>query len=171
MRAARRRLDQDHQRQQAHDLGLVRHELGQQPAQADGLGAEVAPVQPVARAGRGALVEDEVHDGQDGADPVREIGLVGQAVGDPGVADLPLGPDQTLGHGGLRHQEGPPDLRGGEPAQESQGQCHLGGRGQGGMAAREDQSQSFVSHGPLLRRFRCFVAGLEESGLGLAVLA
>ena len=162
------RLDQQHQGEQPHDLGFVGHQLGQDPAQADGLGAQLLADQGVAGAGRVALVEDQVDDGQHGPEPVREVGLVRDPVGDPGVADLALGPDQPLGHGRLGHQEGAGDLGGGEPAQQPQGQRHLGPGAEGGVAAGEDQPQPVVAHGALLGRF---APGVQQGRLGVAVLA
>jgi hypothetical protein len=110
-------VHEQHQREQALDLRFVGHEVGQQPSEADGLGAEVLADQPVTRAGRIPLVEDQVEDGQYGPQPVPEVGIPRDAVGDPGVADLALGPDQPLRHGRLSDQEGARDLRGAEPAQ------------------------------------------------------
>jgi hypothetical protein len=151
------RLDQQHERQQPHDLRFVGHELGQEPSQADGLRAEVVADEPVARAGRVALVEDEVDDGQHGPQAVGELGLVGDPIRDPRVADLALGPDQPLGHGRLGDQEGPRDLRGGEASQQPERQRDLGVGGGGGVAAGEDQAQPVVAHGALLGRFAASV--------------
>ena len=122
----------------------------------------------VAGAGGVALVEDQVDDGQHGPEPVGQVGLVRDPVGDPGVADLALGPDQPLGHGRLGHQEGAGDLGGGEPAQQPQGQRDLGAGGERRVAAGEDQAQPVVAHGALLGRF---VPGVQQGGLGVPVLA
>ena len=75
-------LDQQHQGQQPQDFRLVRHQLGQQPAQPDRLGAElIADQRRSPEVARVALVEDQVDDGQDGPsrsgrsapwDPVRD---------------------------------------------------------------------------------------------------
>ena len=83
--------------------------------------------------------------------------------------DLALGPDQALGHGGLGHQEGPGDLGGLEPAEQAQGQRHLGGGGQRRVAAGEDQAEAVVVHGSHL--LRGLVAVVDELGLGVAVVA
>ncbi|KUO15622.1 hypothetical protein AQJ91_40640 [Streptomyces dysideae] len=82
------RLDEEHQREQAGHLGLVRHELGQEPAEAYGFGAQV-------RLALVPRVEDQVDDGQDALEPVRQVGVAGHAVRDAGVADLGLGADQA----------------------------------------------------------------------------
>ena len=58
-----------HQRHQAVDLGLVRRELGQHPAQPDRLVAQVRPHPVIARGRRVALVEDEVDHLQDRGQP------------------------------------------------------------------------------------------------------
>ncbi len=42
------RLDEEHQREQTQDLWFVGHELGQEPSEADGLGAEVLADEAVA---------------------------------------------------------------------------------------------------------------------------
>jgi hypothetical protein len=147
-------LDEEHQGEQARGLGLVRHQVGQQPAEADRLGAQV---------GR-ALVEDQVDDGEDPAQPVREVGVAGHAVRDPGVADLRLGADQALRHGRLGDEEGAGDLGCGEAAEQAQGQGDPGLRREGGMAAGEDQTEAFVAHGALLGRR---VRGVQEGGFGV----
>jgi hypothetical protein len=162
-------VDQQHEGEQPHHLGLVGHELGQEPPEPDGLGAQLLADQPVARAGRAALVEDQVDDGQHGPEAVGELGLAGDPVGDPGVADLALGPDQPLGHGRLGHQEGAGDLGRGEPAQQPQRQGHLGAGAERRVAAGEDQAQPVVGHGALLgRRLRL---APQQDRLGVAVLA
>ena len=62
------RVGEQHEREQAGDLALVRERRVQLPGQPDRLGAELDPVQAVAGAGGVALVEDQVehvqHDGQ-----------------------------------------------------------------------------------------------------------
>ena len=101
----------EHQRQQAERLGLVGHQGAQGPGQPDRLGAQALPHELRAGGGRVALVEQEVEHGQHGGGPVhQEVGRR-DAEGDAGVADLALGPDQPLGHGGLGDEEGPGDLR------------------------------------------------------------
>jgi hypothetical protein len=52
-----------HEREQPQRLGLVGHEPGEGAGQADGLGAQTLPYQVGARAGRVALVEEQVEDG------------------------------------------------------------------------------------------------------------
>ena len=162
-------LGQQHQREQSQDFRLVRHQRGQQPPEPDRLGAQVGAGQPVTGARRVPLVEDEVHHGQHGGQAAGQVGFARHAVGDPRVTDLALGPDETLGHGRLRDQERVRDLRGGQAAEQPEGQRDLGGRAERGMAAGEQQPEPVVAHGPLLGGFgaRCFLAGLEQGGLGV----
>ncbi len=162
------RLDQQHQRQQTHDLGLIGHEPGQQPSQPDGLRAQVLPGQLLPRAGRVSLVEHEVDHGQHRAQPDRQVGLLRHPVRDAGVADLVLGAHQPLGHRRLGHQERPGDLGGGQPAQQTQRQGHLRGGGQRRVTAGEDQPQPVVAHGPLLGGL---LTGVQQRGLGVPVRA
>ena len=56
------RVVQQHQREQARDLGVVGHQAVQQSPQADRLGAQLAAHQPIAGGGEPALVEDQVQD-------------------------------------------------------------------------------------------------------------
>ena len=65
-------------------------------------------------------------------------------VGDPGLADLALGPDETLGQGRLGDQERPRDLGRREPAQRPQREGDLGIEGKRRMAAGEDQPEPIV---------------------------
>ena len=53
----------------------------------------------------------QVQHGEDGRGPLRQQLGGRHPVGDAGVADLALGPDQPLGHRSGRHQEGAGDLR------------------------------------------------------------
>ncbi len=131
MRTVRRRAGrpprggQQHQGEQAVDLGLVGQQIGQEPAQADRLDHEVLPPQLGPGRGGVALVEDEVDDRQDRTEAVGQLGLVGYPVRDPGVADLALGPHQALGHGRLGDEEGPGDVGGLQAAQQPEGERHL----------------------------------------------
>ena len=167
VRAAPPGLGQQHEREQADDLGLVGHQRGQQPPEPDRLGAQVLADQLVAGAGRVALVEDQVDDGQHGPQAVGQVGLVGHAVRDPRVADLALGPDEPLRHGRLGDQEGPRDLGRGQAAQQAQRQRHLGGRGQRRVTAGEDEAEPVVAHRSL--RLLGLVAGMQQGGLGVPV--
>ncbi len=133
------RLGQQHQREQPEHLRLVRHELGQQPPEPDRLGAQVGPRQRRTRTRRVALVEDQVDDGEHGRDPGGQIGLRRDAVRDPGVPDLGLGPDQPLGHGRFRHQERVRDLGRGEPAEQPERERDPRGGAERRVAAGEHE--------------------------------
>ena len=64
--------------------------------------------------------------------------------GDARVADLALGPDEPLRHGGLGHQEGMGDLGRRHAGKGAQGQRHLGLEGQRRVAAGEHQPEPIV---------------------------
>ena len=59
------RVVEQHHREQAVRLGLVGHQLDERPAEPQRLRREVGPAAV-------ALVEDEVHDGEHGGEPVGE---------------------------------------------------------------------------------------------------
>ena len=129
------------------DLGLVGHQLDEQAGQADALRAQLAANELVALGRDVALVEHQVHDGEHGSEPVGQLGVRRDSVGDLGGADLVLRSDQPLGHGRLRDQEGPGDLGGLQPGDEPQRQRHLRVGGERRMAAREDEPELVVHHG------------------------
>ena len=141
---------EQHQGQHARGLGLAGHELAQDPGQPDGLGAQPPADQVGARAGRVALVEQQVEHGQDPGGPLGQQVRGRHPVGDAGVADLVLGPDQALGHGRLGHQERPGDLGRAQAGQRAQGQRDPGLQRQGRMAAGEDQPQPVVGDAALV---------------------
>ena len=144
---------QQHQRQQPGRLGFIGEERDHDPCQADRLGAQLTPDQRVARRRRVALVEDEVQDPQDPVEPLgQELGRR-DAIGDPGIADLALGPNEPLREGRLRDEEGARDLGRRQPAQRAQRQGDPGVHRERRVAAREDESQSVIhdGHGVLRR--------------------
>src|SRR5712664_1563661 len=81
---------------------------------------------------------------EDGVQAVGEVLPPWHLIGNPGIADLSLGPHDPLGHCGGRREERAGDLLGREPAHLTQRQRHLGVRRQGRMAAGEDQPQAVV---------------------------
>ena len=89
----------------------------------------------------------------------------GTRYGMPGIADLPLGADDPLGHRRLGHEEGARDLRRREAAEQAQGQRDLRLARQRRVAAGEDEPQPVVAHGSLLSRAR--PAAREQQRLGL----
>ena len=87
---------------------------------------------------------------------------------DAGDLDLPLGPDQSLRHRGLGHQERVRDLLGGQAAERSQGQRHLRRHGQRRMAAGEQQLQPFVGKHGIVQLIHLGLPSLlrgEQAGL------
>ena len=119
-------VQQQEQRQQPLRLRLVGHQLGEHTGEPDRLGAQVKPHQG-ARGRRVAFVEDQVDDGEHGREAAGKLGVGRHAVGNAGVPDLALGPDDPLGHRRLGNEERPRDLRCLQPAEQPQGQRDLGG--------------------------------------------
>ena len=162
------RLDEQHEREQSGDLRDVGQQLPQDPAEPDGLGGELlADRRGVGGGGQVALVEDEVDDGQHRGQPRRQVLGRRDPVGDLGEADLLLGPGDPLGHGRLRHQERLGDLGDGEAAEQPQGERHPRLRGEGRVAAGEDQPQPVVLE-QAGRLVRC-VVGDHQGRLVLGV--
>jgi hypothetical protein len=148
-RVAARMLEQ-HQREQARHLGLVRHQPAQHARQSDRLGAQLAPHQGLTRARGVALVEDQVQGGEHGAEPVGQLGVGRYQVGDARVPDLALRPDEPLLHGRLGGEERARDLRRLEAAQGPQRERHSRLRSKRRVAAGEDQPQPLVGNGAVV---------------------
>ena len=153
------------------DLGLVGHQLGQQAAEPDRLGAQVLAHERVARAGRVALVEDQVDDGEHGAQP-RRAGRprAGRGTGSARRGSCPwraraAAPSSAPGRGTRARSRpcvSPPSSR------SVSATCAA--RRQRRVAAGEDQPQPVVVHGTLLLRRR--LAGAQQrAACALAVLA
>jgi hypothetical protein len=140
------RIVEEHQREQAQRLGLVRHQDGEQLREADRLLAEISADEPPGRRPDVALVEDEVEHGEDRIQPLGQEVLRRDAEGDASVADLALRADEALAHGGFRYEEGTGDLGRGQAGYRAQGQGHLGVSCEGRVAASEDQTESLVGH-------------------------
>ena len=141
---------QEHQRQQPPNLGLVGHQLAQQPREPDRLAAQLGPHQPLALGRRVALVEDQIQHAENAAQPVGQLLVVGHPVRDPRVGDLALGADDPLAHRRLRDQERARDLAGREPAERAQRQRHPRRQIERRMAAGEDQPQAVIDDRALL---------------------
>ncbi len=101
-------------------------------------------MQPAARGGGVALVEDQVEHVQDDPQPLLALRALRQAEGAAGRLDPLLGPADPGRHRGLRHQERAGDLGRGQATDGAQGQCRPGGRGERRMAAQEQQQQRVV---------------------------
>ncbi|OKK17389.1 hypothetical protein AMK16_21330 [Streptomyces sp. CB00455] len=141
------------QRGEAVDFGLRRHQRGQDTGQAQGVLAQGGAQEVLAGGGRVALVEDEVDDLQDRAEPGLAVGAVGHLEGHPGRGQRPLGPHDALRDRGLGREEGAGDLGGGQPAHQAQGEGDPGLGGEDGVAGGEDQAQQVVVDVLGVRRF------------------
>jgi hypothetical protein len=139
------RVVQQHEGHERQRLRLVGHQRGQQLAQPDRLAAQLRAQQLAPRARGIALAKDEVEHGEHGGEALGELMVGRDPEGDSRVADLALGAHQALRHRRLRHEEGPRDLRGGQPADGLQGQRDARVLGEGGMRAGEDQAQALVA--------------------------
>ena len=120
---------EEHQREQPARLRFLGGE-GELAGEPDRLARQVHPVRV---AGRVDEVEHAQHDGE-------VTGLVQAA-----PAQGALGAADPLRHRRLRHVEGVGDLLGGEAADGAQGQRHLGGGREVGVAAAEEQEESVVA--------------------------
>ena len=140
------RVVQQHQREQPARLALLRHQLDQQAPEPDRLRAQLAPHERRAGGRRVALIEDQVDGGEHRGQPVRQLVLLGHAVGDPGVGDLALRAHQPLRHRGLGDEERARDLRHRQAAERAQRQRHPRLGGERRVAAGEHQAQAVVGH-------------------------
>ena len=106
-------------------------------------------------AGGVALGEDQVEHREHGRQPVGQVGLVRDAVRDPRLPDLVLGPDQPLRHRRLgdEEQRGRSRPSSGRPSSRRVSATCAGVR-ERGVAAGEDQAEPVVAHGTLLLRRR-----------------
>ena len=123
-------------------------------SQPDGLRGQVGAVQGGARAGRVALVEDQVQDVQHGPDPFRTLLRRRHRELRAAGLDPLFGPADPLRDGRLRHQERPGDLGGAQAADRAERQRHLGRPGQRRVAAEQEQGQGVVDrrHRPRVGR-------------------
>ncbi len=100
---------------------------------------------------RVALVEQQVEHGEHGTRALRQQVRRRNAVRDAGVADLVLGPHQSLRHGRLGHEERACDLGSRQPGERAQRERDLRLDRQRRMAAREDQPQAVVLDAAVVR--------------------
>jgi hypothetical protein len=85
----------------AQHLGLVRHQLGQQLAEAERLRAEVVAHERVAAVGGIALVEDQIDHCEHRGQACPQLGAFGHVVGQGAIADQPLRAHEALRDRGL----------------------------------------------------------------------
>ena len=119
------------------NLGLIGHELGHQPAQPDRLPCEID-------AAAVSLVENQVDDGQDRIQPIREEMISRNRERNRGRLDLRLGTREPPLHRLFRDDEGACDLLGRQPAERAQRERDLRLERKRGMAAGEDQLEALV---------------------------
>ncbi len=131
-RASQAGVVEEHQREQPARLGLLRGE-GELAGEPDRLAGQVHPGGPANMPGRVDEVEHAQHDGE-------VAGLVQAA-----PVQRALGAADPLRHRRLGDVEGVGDLPGGEAADGAQGQRHLGGGREVGVAAAEEQEEGVVA--------------------------
>jgi len=83
--------------------------------------------------------------------------------GHVGLRERALGPHDSLGHGGLRHQEGPGNLLCGEPAEQPQREGHSGLVRKHGVAGREHQTEQVVAGGVVHRGLQIRLGALAQA--------
>jgi hypothetical protein len=98
----------------------------QRPGQGDRLGGEVAAGGLAAGAGQVALVEDEVHDGEDLGQPAGQLVRVGDGDRRVETGEGLACPEDALRHRRLADQERRRDLVGRQAADGTQGERDLG---------------------------------------------
>ncbi len=134
-----------HQRNEAVHFGLLRHELGQDAAQAQGVLAQRG-TRPVLPRRRGVpLVEHEIDHLEHRRQPVRELARPRHLERHARLGERALGAHDALRDRGLGHEEGAGDLVGGEAAQQLQRERHARIGGQHGMARGEHEAQQVVA--------------------------
>ena len=118
-------VDEEHQGQQPGHLAVAGQRRVERPREADGLLGQVDPDQGGSGGAGVALVEDQVQDPEDRAQPAVEFVRGGEGERDAAVFDRLLGPGDPPGHRLLGPEQGPGDLRGAQPADRPQRQGDL----------------------------------------------
>lgn len=134
----------EEERQEPPYLPFVRQEAVQHPGQIERAPGEVVLGDRGARGCGVAGGEEEMDGGEDGVEAVGELGGGGHPEGDAGGDELLLGAGDAGRHGGLGDEERPCDVGGRDAADEAQGEGDLGGGGEGGVAAEEDEPEAVV---------------------------
>ncbi len=145
-------VGEQHESEQAGDLGILRCGRVDAPGQADGLAGQVGAGQVGAAAAGVALVEEQVEHVQH--QPKAFRALVGWRERErlAGCLDLGLGPADPLGHGRLGNEERGGDLASGQAADRAQRERD-GQRGrERRMAAQDHEDQRVVAPRGLLVR-------------------
>ena len=127
------------------NLRLARNELGQDTPETQGIFRE-GRAQPVL-AGRGgvALVKDQVDDFQHGRQTNGKIGTAGDLKGDARLAEGPLGPDNALGHRGLRNEESACDFLRCQTSEQTKRESNARFRRENWMTGDEHETQQIVA--------------------------
>ena len=141
-----------HQRQQAERFRLVRQQRGDQPAEPDRFLGEIAAAGLGAGGIGPAFGEGGVDGLEHGVEPLAQIGALGHAERNAGLADLVLGAHQPLAHRGRRDQEGRGDGGGVEAEDGLQDQRRADAGVDRRMGAGEHQRQAVVGNGRFARR-------------------
>ena len=136
---------QQHQRQQAHHLGLWQ-QFHQQTPEADRLAGQVFTDELGADGRRVAFVEHQVNHPQHAVESLGQFRQGRHLVGNFRVADFRFGPHDALGNGGRCGKKRPGDFFGGQVADFAQCQRHLSIRRECRVTAGEDQAQAIVFH-------------------------
>ncbi len=145
---------EEHQGEETAGLRAIGHQRAEDAREANRLGAQLPPHERVAGSRGVPLVEDQVDDGENGVEALRQDVVRRHAVGNPGFADLLFGPHEPLRHRRRGEQKGAPDLLRRESAERFQGQRDLRFRSERRMAAREDEPQAVVRDRALRPVFR-----------------
>src|SRR5262249_5427826 len=134
-----------HQRDETVNLWFSWGELGENSAQAERIFAEPRPHPVISRGGGVALVENQVDHLEDGGKTGAEICRTRNFERDMSVRERPLGPDDSLGDGRFRDEEGPCDLVGRQTSEQAQRERHSRFGGKDGMTGGEDETQQIVA--------------------------
>ena len=130
----------------------------------DGLGAQALSNEVCPFGSRVALVEEQVQHGEHGGQTVRQKVGGRHPVRDAGVADLALGPHETLGHRRLGDEEGTGDLGRRQSCERPQCESDLRVHRQRRVTAGEDQAQPVVVDATVVAVVG-FTRGRKHSGL------
>jgi hypothetical protein len=147
-------VDEQHLCEQTGGLGLAGQQAPHQSAQPDRLVAQLGPDQVIPGRRGVALGEHEVDHVQDDVEAPAALGRCGKrepaACGEDGL----LGPGDPPGDGGLGQHQAAGDLGRAQPGDRAKGERDLRRRGEGRVAAEEQQHQRVIlvdDRYPLLR--------------------
>jgi len=127
------------------DLGLPRQQPGDDPAEAQGLLAQLGADPLLTGRGGVALVEDEVDDLEHRRQPVGQLVTTGHREPHPLLRERALLADDALRDRRLGDEERPGDLVRAQPAQQPQGQRDPSLGRQHGVAGHEHEPQQVVA--------------------------